>query len=409
MLCFSSNYLTGCMLARLLHLAGIDVVVFESDASPDYRTQGGSLDLHSDTGLAAMQQAELFDEFKKHGRYDGQYLAIVAKNLHYHFVRDAGNAAGMTGECPEIDRAKLREILIESLPDGMVQWGHHLTKVDGKTLIFDHTTVSGFDLIVGADGAWSKVRTAIDDTLIPFYTGVAYYDLVVPDAENTTPEAYKAVNRGSIFASNEGQRVSIQQLMDGGLYIHAAFLRESADWMSQEKCGYDSRHPDEVKRALQKEYSDWCPELRDAITSAQGPCIPRSLHILPVGTKWEHKPGLTLIGDAAHLMAPHAGEGVNQALGDAVLLSRAIISAAKEGKDMDEEIQAFESNMFVRAKKIQQLSYDLCQDWMFTPGAPKSVMARALSRHVNKNLPAILHPIGTAGVYSYIFFRSLVA
>ena len=77
----------GCLLARLLHLAGIPTTVYEGEASPNYRSQGGSLDLHTNTGLAALREAGLWDEFQKHARYDGQYMAIVDKNLKYYLAQ----------------------------------------------------------------------------------------------------------------------------------------------------------------------------------------------------------------------------------------------------------------------------------------------------------------------------------
>jgi 2-polyprenyl-6-methoxyphenol hydroxylase-like FAD-dependent oxidoreductase len=64
----------GCTLARLLQVAEIpvEVTIFESDATPNVRSQGGTLDLHTDTGLAAMKKADLYNEFLKHARFDGQ-------------------------------------------------------------------------------------------------------------------------------------------------------------------------------------------------------------------------------------------------------------------------------------------------------------------------------------------------
>src|SRR5687768_3024504 len=100
------------MLARLLHLKGITVTVFESEESPNYRSQGGTLDLHSSTGMVAMKEAGLWTEFKEHARYDGQYLAMTNRKLKYLFVRGAkDNITKVMDERPEIDRAKLRQIL----------------------------------------------------------------------------------------------------------------------------------------------------------------------------------------------------------------------------------------------------------------------------------------------------------
>ncbi|ODA83781.1 hypothetical protein RJ55_02297 [Drechmeria coniospora] len=396
----------GCMLARLLHAGGIDVTVFEGDAAPDFRGQGGTLDLHTKTGLAALREAGLFDEFEKHARYDGQYIAIVDKDLKYHFVRNADDRT--LGERPEIDRARLRELLIKSLPEGMIHWGHRLRSVDDKTLVFQTTKVSGFDLVVGADGAWSKVRQAIAPDLKPEYVGVAMTELSIPDAKETAPEMYKIVNRGSVFVSNDGQRVSFQQMGDDSINIYTSCVRDDVEWMKAEKCGYDTDSLEQTKKHFDEvEFKDWCPQLKDALGRTQGRCIPRSLHMLPIGARWKHKPGFTMIGDAAHLMTPHAAEGVNQALEDAMHLARTIIDADKNGKDLDDEVARFEEEMRARVEPVQQLAYDLCQYWLFTPGAPRSVMPIVVSRHVKPMLPFILQPFFVAGVYAYYFLKNL--
>lgn len=62
---------SGCMLGRILHRAGISCTVFEGEASLDFRSQGGTLDLHDESGIAAMKKAGLYDEFLKHARFDG--------------------------------------------------------------------------------------------------------------------------------------------------------------------------------------------------------------------------------------------------------------------------------------------------------------------------------------------------
>jgi 2-polyprenyl-6-methoxyphenol hydroxylase-like FAD-dependent oxidoreductase len=398
------------MLARLLHLKGITVTVFESEESPNYRSQGGTLDLHSSTGMVAMKESGLWSEFTEHARYDGQYLAMTDRNLKYLFVRGAkDNITKVMDERPEIDRAKLRQILTESLPDGMIKWGHRLLDVlDDGTLVFQDSRASGFDLVVGAEGAWSKVRKHLNPELTPVFCGVGMHDMHIPDAANIAPDVYKLVNRGSIFAGSEGQRLTCQQLGTGDINIYAFQRRDDADWMKPEKCGYDSSSPKESKPAILKEYESWCPELRAALEAVDGPCIPRSLYTLPVGQHWEHKQGFTLIGDAAHLMTPYAGEGVNQAFEDALCLSRVIATSVADGKDLDADVQQFEVEMWERTTKIAQLSLDLLNDWMFTPGAPESIMPRVLGRHVNAKLPWFMHPLTLAGLHTYYYLASWI-
>ncbi|KAJ4857397.1 FAD binding domain-containing protein [Trichoderma breve] len=346
----------GCTLARLLHLGGIQATVFEGEASANVRTQGGTLDLHTTSGLAAVKEAGLWDIFLSHARYDGQYMAIVDKDLYYYVVRGADAESNIAfGERPEIDRVKLREILLDSLPEGTVKWGHRLQKVEGSTLTFTNGTTASFDLVVGADGAFSKVRLSIAPELLPEYTRVAMHDISIPDAEKTSPETYKIVNRGSIFASADGQRFTLQQMGDGSISMGFNFVREDPDWMKPEKCGYDAE---------------------DLI---EGRTTTRSLWRLPIGQKWQHKSGVTLIGDAAHLMTPHAGEGVNQALEDAMLLARLILKA-QSVEELDEHIRRFESDMIARVKPIQELAWDRCQGLMFTEGVPKTLVDRVMQR-----------------------------
>jgi 2-polyprenyl-6-methoxyphenol hydroxylase-like FAD-dependent oxidoreductase len=404
----------GCTLARLLHLAKINVTVFEGEDSANYRTQGGTLDLHAHTGLLALKDAGLFDEFLKYARYDGQYMAIVDKDLQYYIKRGATNkvAQKLDDERPEIDRAMLRKILVESLPEGMIKWGHHLKRVeDDHTLVFEHATISGFDLIVGAEGAWSKVRGVLASEVKPSYVGIGFHELSIPDAATTAPELYELVNRGSVFAYSDGKKMSIQQMGDGSINVYVGVVRKDEDWMAPEKCGYDAHNLDETQRALMADFQDWNPKLKDSISRTSGKCTPRSLYMLPVGFKWTHHPGVTIIGDAAHLMAPYAGEGVNVALEDALKLSRAITAAAKEGGSsaaLSKHVEAFEKEMFPRMERVQSLTEGLTQDWMFTPGAPKTVLATAMSRHIKYRMPAFLNPLAPVMAYSLVFVQKIM-
>ncbi|TFB02088.1 Tetracycline resistance protein from transposon Tn4351/Tn4400 [Trichoderma ghanense] len=370
----------GCMLARLLHLGGIQATIFEGEASANVRSQGGTLDLHTKSGLAAVKEAGLWDVFLSHARYDGQYMAIVDKNLRYYIVRGAdAESSAAFGERPEIDRVKLREMLLDSLPEGTVKWGHRLQRVDGTTLTFTNETTADFDLVVGADGAFSKVRLSIAPELKPEFTRVGMHDLSIPDAEKNAPEIYKIVNRGSVFASADGQRFTLQQMGDGSISMGFSFVQDDPDWMKPEKCGYDAEDLAQVKKALAKELEHWGPEFHKALDAAQGRTSTRSLFRLPVGKKWEHRPGVTLVGDAAHLMTPHAGEGVNQALEDAMMLARVILQA-QSGEELDDGIRQFESDMMARVEEIQQLAWDRCQALMFSTGVPQSLVEKVMKQ-----------------------------
>ncbi|KAL7623927.1 hypothetical protein AAE478_005484 [Parahypoxylon ruwenzoriense] len=395
----------GCMLGRILSLSGIPFTIYESDASPNYRSQGGTLDLHPPTGMAAMKEAQLWNELEKCARFDGDYVLMSDKDLKPFLQMGPSNKLS---ERPEIDRFQLRRILTESLPQGCIKWGHRLQRVEenGK-LIFDHATESGFDLIIGCEGGWSKVRSYIAPEMRPHYTGIGYHRLVIPDAAKTAPELYGAVNHGNVFASSNGQRLGIQQLGDGSLNVAWASARPE-NWT--QTCGYNPHNIGQVKKAILEDMYDWSPRLREAIEKAQeGICDAKNLYALPVGCRWEHRRGATIIGDAAHLMAPFAGEGVNSALDDARKLGAAIVRAAQAGggqDELDREVQAFEEEMFTRMEVYQRQTDEITRLWFFSEGSMRDVIPKVILAHAKARMPTFLVPLAWGLVNSWWFVKT---
>lgn len=397
----------GCTLARLLVRASIPVTVFEGEATPSVRGQGGTLDLHTDTGLKALEEAGLKDEYEKYARYDGEAYNLVDKNMK-SFVKVGGATKASSRGRPEIDRESLRDILLNSLPEGTIRWNCKLRSVDEEdlSLHLDATTEQGFDLVVGADGAWSKVRPVLTNTE-PFYAGVGGYDMYIDDVENRYPDLYKLCNRGSIFAFSDRKHISAAQKGDGSLIVYATTARDE-DWM--ETCGYDVKDPVEVKKALAKEFEDWKqPLVKFTQVANHKDITPRNLYMLPVGHRWDHRKGATLIGDAAHLMTIHAGEGVNTAMDDALKLSNAIIQGSKAENPVEalnEEVKAFEEEMFVRATEVVDHSIYNTKLMFFTPGAPDSTVAPYMRRLISNHwLVKLLFPLWVVRLLLRIMFR----
>lgn len=151
----------GLTLARLLECKGIDYIVYERDESQDSNRTGGSLDIRPETGQYALREGGLFAEFQKLARYDDTVFAIADKlgNRLFEF--------GQGADAPEIDRSDLCQILLDAIPKHKIKWGHALTSVtageDNRPVCqFANGVVrSGFSLVVGTDGAWSKVRPMV--------------------------------------------------------------------------------------------------------------------------------------------------------------------------------------------------------------------------------------------------------
>ncbi|KAF1844301.1 FAD/NAD(P)-binding domain-containing protein [Cucurbitaria berberidis CBS 394.84] len=412
----------GCMLARLLHQsnAHIPVTIFEAEASVNYRSQGGTLDLRSSTGLAAIKEAGLWDEFQKYARYDGESLLVTDKNLVTWLRRsprkNASDGKTPLQEAPEIDRKDLRKMLMESLPEGAVRWGFKLSKVEqspaGIELHFANgEVVGGFDLIVGCDGAFSKTRSFLSPEK-PFYVGLGGWALGIPDAVHTAPEVYKLVNRGSVFAYSDGKSLAIQQLSDESLHV-SSYGSYPEDYT--QSCGFDAQDLGAAKSALKQALHEWSPQLLDAVDKTQGAVAWRNLYQLPVGFTWPHRPGITLLGDAAHLMTPFSGIGVNTAFYDAMLLAQSITShtvwelEVKDANDartkeqlqadLDERIVEYENKMFEQAHKAQRHTAGSMNDMLLTPGAPRTTIESWILRHTKDDIPAWLYPIVSTVVY----------
>ncbi|KAK7514539.1 putative salicylate hydroxylase [Phyllosticta citriasiana] len=342
----------GLTLARLLHCSGIPSTIFESDPKPDSRTiTGGTLDLHEDSGQVAVKEAQLWDEFQKFARYDGEDRVLKDRFGNIH-----AEQKGMDTGRPEIDRQYLRDMLLDSIPGDYVRWGHRLKTVDEDgTLYFTNGSMaSGFDLVVGADGAWSKIQRLLS-TVRPFYSGISALELWTENIDTLDPDMATMVGNGSHFVfGNETGRCLLTQRQDKGVVRTLAYMRVPETFLADN--GVDNGDRDSAVEFLLREFDEWAPELKRLITKFDGPVVPRQLYMLPVGMRWPHKQGFTLIGDSAHLMTPFAGIGVNMAMHDALDLAHAIIGA--KGGDLETAVHDYEKTMWPRAEKAAKLTWE---------------------------------------------------
>lgn len=109
---------------------------------------------------------------------------------------------------PEIDRGQLRNILVDSVQADSIRWGMKLAHVEAKglkySLHFEHGVEEGFDLIVGADGAWSKVRPLVTDQ-VPEYSGISLVELKFEEVSTKKEWLSKFSGSGTVFMMDEGR------------------------------------------------------------------------------------------------------------------------------------------------------------------------------------------------------------
>lgn len=359
----------GLTLAKLLQHNGLKCTVFEMEKSRTSRDQGGIVDLHPRAGQLALREAGLFEEFEKNTIPSGETMKLVKKNGTIVWDENDTNHIEMPAsrDRPEIDRKKLRDILLDSVDSGSIKWNKKLVFVEQTqsteskyNIYFEDGFEEGFDLVVGADGAWSKVRPLVTDKQ-PYYSGITILELQAFQASTKNPWLTKYIGSGSLFMFDEGRAIVCQQNGNDTIRVYAG-VRQPENWVKD--CGIDWENRESAREALVEGYFKDChPDLKRVVCQeATDALIPRSLWMLPIGLKWESRPGVTLLGDAAHLMTPFAGVGVNVAMADALCLARTILKRkdrldGEVTETLFEAIREYEADMFDRAKENAEKTY----------------------------------------------------
>ncbi|GIF63963.1 FAD-dependent oxidoreductase [Asanoa ishikariensis] len=350
--------LGGLTLARILHRHGIAAVVYEREANRSARSQGGMLDLHPESGQRALADAGLTARFQSEARPEGEEHRILdpaGRTLVHHTPQQG---PGSFDGRPEIDRRALRDLLLDSLPRDAVAWHHRLTKATprpdgGWALTFDNGQRIACDLLVGADGARSVARSLVTDARLSYVATLV--ELSIGDVDRRHPELAELVGPGNLWCVGVNQILAAQRLGDGSLRVGASLRAD------------DRQIGD--KRALLDLFGDWDPRLTALIEAGDGTVTERRIEAMPTGARWPSRRGVTLIGDAAHLMPP-VGEGANQAMLDAAELAGQL--AANPG-DPDSAIRAYEEAMFTRIQPIAEMSARV-QAMMLSPTAAEDIV-----------------------------------
>jgi 2-polyprenyl-6-methoxyphenol hydroxylase-like FAD-dependent oxidoreductase len=332
--------LGGLTLARVLHVHGIPATVYEAESSPTARAQGGMLDIHHHNGQPALAAAGLMDEFRA--------LVLEGRQATRFLDRDGtvlfDQPDDGTGGRPEVQRGELRQLLLDSLPPGTVRWGH---KVSGTRALgggrHEVTFADGgsvvTELLVGADGAWSRVRPLLS-AATPEYTGMSCVEVYLHDADTRHPASAKVVGGGALYVLAPGKGFVTHREKGSNLHTYVMLARPQ-DWFTD----IDFTDPAAATARIAAEFDGWAPELTALITDADTAPVLRPLAALPAEHRWERVPGVTLLGDAAHVAAPN-GEGANLAMLDGAELAQAL---AAHPDDTEAALTEYEHAMFPRS------------------------------------------------------------
>lgn len=353
---------SGLSLARMLQVGDKTnqyvVKVYERDLNAHVRIEGGSLDLHEDSGQIFIDKAGLRSEYDKVARIDGGYYTLYTQD-HEKVWENA------VPQQPEMDRNDIRTLLVNSLNPGTVVWNKHFIKIeqggdgDGGYLLHfkgDDQPVH-CDIVIGADGANSKIRHYIAPQLQPLYTGVTVIQGDILNPQVQCPELLRELHQGNMWAFGQGGRcLGFQQKGDGSIIFFLSF-RVAEDWMkSTHGVDYTTKDNDAFRRAALSICNGYAEIYLDAIKTTDKFMLRKSYGLMygsALDARWnddfggdDKRPAITLVGDAGHLMPFFGGVGVNNAMMDTVELAEELYQGRHA--DVRAAFSAYEKRMIER-------------------------------------------------------------
>lgn len=364
---------SGLALAKLLHQRGFPATVHELRSKPTQQEldrPSGVLDLHEESGLKVVRECGLWHGFQAAVGDCSECMRVMNSRgdlLH--------TDEGQLESRPEIARNALADLFLQHLPLDTIEWNQKIRSIHSSrrssgateiTLDLGENGRAVYDFVVGADGAWSKVRKLLSDVQ-PFYSGAQYITATIRNASSRYPQLCDITGSGTLCALGGGNGIMTQRGPQDSIRLYAAVSTPHEQWAAV--AGLAGKTASEVATKLLRDdgpFTTWAPALQQLLFRACEEETKDNLgceadikpyYMLPVGHRWHQRTGVTLIGDSSHLMLPWAGEGVNVALWDALDLAD-VLTRTSEAEDavswqaaMDPHLRKFGEAMFTRAEE----------------------------------------------------------
>jgi salicylate hydroxylase len=241
-----------------------------------------------------------------------------------------------------VHRADLLDVLAAAVPDGVVSLGQHVEAIDGDRFVFADGSVSQpFDVLIGADGIHSVVRSAIVGPGEPVFTGLAAYRALVP-----VEEAPEFARRPVCSIWLGPSRHFVHYPVSGGSQVNLVTANPAGDWREESWTAEGS-----VQDFLE-EFAGWDAAVLQLIGAARETRRYAFYAREPI-PRWVSG-RVALLGDAAHPMLPFFAQGAGQAIEDGAVLAGCLRGMGSSG--VVDALKRYESLRIERATRVQRAS-----------------------------------------------------
>lgn len=352
----------GVFLGYALELRGFDVTVFEKTAK--FSRFGGPIQLASNA-LSCINalSPKLMEEIMGRFTFTGTRKCGIKDGIRnsWYIIFDAIKNLAEWNDLPYtgvIDRPDLQEILLKNIKEGTVVNNKPIKSYsenpDGTIDIRTEQgeEIKGFDVLIGADGIWSNIRSQMwnEPTSKPGtctysgYTLFAAENVMEPDSLFFKDEGY--FDAGYKVYIGPGKYFVTSDVGSGRIQWYAFLALPPGSKSRSSNLGY-----------LHEEFAGWSPEIHACLDNTPEPMVEqRDLYDRrPSVLKSWSKGSVTMLGDAVHPMMPNLGQGGCQAIEDAFVLTN-LLSEIEEKSQIPEALQEYYRQRIVRSAVVQGMS-----------------------------------------------------